>query len=286
MKRVGALIAVVVIAGCGTLNGPRTGAISPPTDALARWQDFPADQSPRPIVLLCTDTPGQGFDTNEGKIAYLCGKFALSGQLPVDVPKQSAASWSDGTKVTFPAISADYAFAAMARNGPGSTMSECSTVPPLQVMSARFGVAGFQTDRGTAQMSAWLFTASGARGEFAHPAVPSSAIWGGAKTPLSGTNGGTIDSSGLVLTFSFVGGPPDGPCAVSYVGVVAESPHAVAVAVQSSPGRVQAGPISCTAMGYFRSVAVKLASVLAGRVVVDASGDAVTVCPEAIRPSC
>src|SRR2546422_5291780 len=77
MKRVGALIAVVVIAGCGTLNGPRTGAISPPTDALARWQDFPADQSPRPIVLLCTDTPGQGFDTNEGKIAYLCGKFAF-----------------------------------------------------------------------------------------------------------------------------------------------------------------------------------------------------------------
>src|SRR2546425_1038 len=252
MKRVGALIAVVVIAGCGTLNGPRTGAISPPTDALARWQDFPADQSPRPIVLLCTDTPGQGFDTNQGKIAYLCGKFALSGQLPVDVPKQSAASWSDGTKVTYPAI----------------------------------GVVGFQTDRGTAQMSAWLFTANGARGEFAQPAVPGSAIWGGAKTPLSGTNGGTIHSSSLVLTFSFVGGPPDGPCAVSYVGVVAESPHAVAVAVQSSPGRVQAGPISCTAMGYFRSVAVKLASVLAGRVVVDASGDAVTVCLEAIRPNC
>jgi hypothetical protein len=45
-------------------------------------------------------------------------------------------------------------------------------------------------------------------------------------------------------------------------------------------------PIACTAIAAMRSVTVVLTAPLGGRVVVDASGDVVTVCPDAARPSC
>jgi hypothetical protein len=275
----------VTIAACGTLNGPRTGTISPPTDALALWQDFPADQNPRPIVLLSSDSPGQGFDSGDAKIAWLCQKFRLSTSLPAEIPTPAVASWSDGTKATYAGLSAAVAFAALNRPGPGASNAQCQTVAPLPVIAARLGTAGFSTDRGMAQMSAWLFRATGARAEFQLPAIESSALWPG---PFERSIGGgaTVSPSGRQLTFSFVGGPPDGPCAEDYTGVVAESPHAVAVAVQSNPGRVQGGPVTCDAMGHLRSVTVQLASPLGGRVLVDASGGAVAVCPEAIRAGC
>ncbi len=286
MRRLGwALIALAVIAGCGTLTGPRTGTISPPTDALARWQNFPADQVPRPIVLLSTNSPGQGFDTNDAKIAALCAKFGLSIVLPVDSPKQASASWPDGTRATYPGIPAADAYAALTRPGSGGSNAGCAKVAPLPVTAARLGVAGFTTDRGVAQMSAWLFKATGAWAEFHVPAIPLSAFWPG---PFEGSIGGgaSLSPSGRQLTFGFVGGPPDGPCAEDYTGVVAESPHAVAVAVQSNPGRPQAGPIACDLVGHIRSVTVQLASPLGGRVLVDASGAAVEACPEAIRAGC
>jgi len=267
-----ALVAVAVVVGCGTLNGPRTGAISPPKDALARWQDFPAEQNPRPIVLLSTDSPGQGFDTNDAKIAALCSKFALQTRLPAEIPMPAGLSAAD-------------AYAAITKPGPGASNAQCAAVAPLQVTAARIGTAGFTTDRGVAQMPAWLFRATGAWAEFQWPAIAPSAFWPG---PFERSIGGgaTVSPSGRQLTFSFVGGPPDGPCAEDYTGVVAESPHAVAVAVQSNPGRVQGGPVACDLVGHMRSVTVQLASPLGGRVLVDASGAAVEACPEAIRAGC
>jgi hypothetical protein len=270
---------LLLVFGCGNLEGPRTGTISPPTDALARWNDFPADQVPRPIVLLGYHPPGQGFDTGDAKIAYLCGKLALVAALPVEVPAQAVASWADGTKYTYPALSATDAFAAFLRSGSKPSSSMCSTVAPLPVTAARFGVAGFSTDRGTAQMSAWIFKVTGAWAEAAQPAVSNSAIWGGGVTQQSLTSGASTSSTGRVLTFNFVGGPPDGPCGVNYTGVVAESSHAVAVAVESSPGRVEGGPLACTGINTFRTVTVQLASQLGGRVLVDAAGAVVGVSP-------
>jgi hypothetical protein len=270
---------LLLVFGCGNLEGPRTGTISPPTDALARWNDFPADQVPRPIVLLGYHPPGQGFDTGDAKIAYLCGKLALVAALPVEVPAQAVASWADGTKYTYPALSATDAFAAFLRSGSKPSSSMCSTVAPLPVTAARFGVAGFSTDRGTVQMSAWIFKVTGAWAEAAQPAVSNSAIWGGGLTGQSVASGASSSGDGRVLTYNFIGSPADGPCGANYTGVVAESNHAVAVAVQSSPGRVQGGPVACTAIGAIRMVTVQLASPLGGRVVVDASGGVVPVSP-------
>jgi hypothetical protein len=268
---------LLVVIGCGNLEGPRTGTISPPTDVLAHWSDFPADQVPRPIVLFGYYPPGQGFDTGDAKIAYLCGRFSLTVPLPVVVPTQAAASWPDGTKYTYAAVSAADAFAVLRQSGPSASSSICSTVTPVPVTAARFAVAGFSTDRGTAQMSAWLFKVTGARAEVAQPAVPTSAIWGGGLSPGPVGDGASVSADGRVLTFSFIGSPPDGPCGANYTGVVAESTHAVAVATQATPGRVQGGPNACPAIGAIRTVTVQLASPLGGRVVVDASGAVVPV---------
>lgn len=255
------------MAGCGTLEGPRTGVVSPPTDALARWKDFPADQTPRPIVLITGFLPSKGC------------RLAPIFQPSMQAPKEATASWSDGTSYTYGAISEADAIDAIGRT------ADCSKSPTVAVTAARLGTARFRTDRGGSTMSAWIF-AAGAQGEIPYPAIVPSAFWGGGAQQASIGGGATISPNGRVLTFSFIGGPPDGPCAQEYTGVVAESTHAVAVAVQSSPGRVEAGPNSCDTLGRIRSVTVALASNLGGRVVVDASGTAVPVCPEAIRPNC
>jgi hypothetical protein len=278
---------LLLVTGCGTLEGPRTGTISPPADALARWNDFPADRVPRPIVLLVNHNPNPlgAFDSGAGKLGYYCSKFSL-GFLPTsEVPKQATITWADGTATGYGATSATDAFNAMRAAPAEASPADCASVPPLVLSGVRLGTSGYGTDRGTIQMSSWLFTATGLHGEIAHPAVSQSNFWPG---PILGTIGGgaTVSSSGRDITFSFPGGPTEGTCAVNYAGVVAESTHAVAVAVQSSPGRVEAGPVSCDALGYDRFVTVTLASPLGGRVVVDASGAPIPVCPEASRSAC
>jgi hypothetical protein len=263
-----ALALLVLLTGCGTLEGPRTGTISPPTDALARWQDFPADRVPRPIVLLTSFQPK-------------CAKLSPTFQASTQPPPQADASWSDGTVYTFAAISEADAIKALNNAG-----QNCATVAPLPVTAGRFGTVGFRTDRGLSTMSAWLFAGGGAPGEIPYPALAPSAFWGAGAQSAAIGGGATFGVNGRVLTYSFPGGPPDGPCAVDYTGVVAESSHAVAVAVQSNPGRPQAGPITCDVIGRIRSVTVQLASALAGRVLVDASGAVVEACPETIRAGC
>ena len=286
MKRAALVLALVITAACGSLEGPRSGAVSPPTDALARWQNFPADRVPRPIVLLGVNPPGQGFNTNDEKIAALCSKFALATPLPPTLPAQGVASWVDGTTALFATTSAADAFARMTTEGKPASSPDCARVAPLQVTAIRLDKAAFTTDRGVAQMSAWLFKATGAWAEFASPAIAPSAFWKEAFSEASIGGGASVSASGRQLAFSFIGGPADGACAVDYTGVVAESPHAVAVAVQSNPGRTEAGPVACDAVGHMRSVTVTLASPLGGRVLVDASGAAVEACPEAIRSGC
>src|ERR1700687_35545 len=266
---------MLLVSGCGNLESPRTGTISPPTDALTRWKDFPSDQVPRPIVLFGTSWPGQSFTTGSN-IAPLCGLFTLGISLPFDTPEHSTASWSESTTTSYPAISAANAFAAM--KGMSRLTGEiCSAYVPLTVTAAHLGIARFATDRGMAQMSAWLFTATGAQADFVYPAIATSSIWGGGLSQMSLASAASVSRDGRALTFNFIGAPPDGQCAQSYSGVIAESSHAVALAVQSPPGRVEAGPNACYSETSIRSVTLQLASVLGGRVVVDASGGVVAV---------
>jgi hypothetical protein len=276
MKARLAAAVLLALTACGAVSGPGSGALpSPPTSALTAWQSFPASQVPRPIVLLGIDPLGQGFTGNASKVSALCRLFELNVQLPVDTPKQSTAGWPDGTTATYSAISASEAFAAL-KNAPHATGDMCSGSTPLSVTAARFGVAAFSTDRGMAQMSAWLFSVPGARAEFMYPAVPASALWRGGITDRQGSGGATVSADGRSIDFGFVGGE----CDASYQSAVAESSTAVAVAVQAT---WKDGTTYCSAVGIARSIKVTLAGPLGGRVLLTASGDPAVVCPETIR---
>jgi hypothetical protein len=282
-----ACLALLLVAACGAAHGSGNAYPSPPTSALAAWQSFPATQVPRPIIAYWDLRPtGGGFTTGNGKIAGFCNKFTLSAVLPVQMPGQAVATWASGASATYPGISASAAFFAMS-HAPGQMQSQdCAAVEPLDVTGVRFGTAQITTDRGAATMSAWLFTVTGVMGELPYPALPTAAFWTGSMTGLSLGESATVSPDGRIVTFHFSGAPPTaGPCGADYTGAVAESSSAVAVAVLAIPHESSGGPVMCTAIAAFRSVTVELATPLGGRVVVNASGDAVEACPETVPPA-
>jgi hypothetical protein len=278
---------LLVLGACGSLPG--SGMVPAPTapaDALVAWQGFPADRVPRPIVLLDDLPRSPGFSDNDAKIAAVCHRFAPPAQpLPPDVPASASASWADGTAATYSAISASEAYAAMSIVPASMKGAECDAAVPLAATAARLGTFGFNTDRGTAQMSAWLFTFPGALGEIGYPAIAESAFWGKVKTVGFGS-GTTVSADGLVLNFWFYGAPSgNGPCDANYTAAVAESVSAVAIAMQMMPGQAQSGDVACPAIAQSRSVTVKLARPLGGRVVIAASGEVIAVCPASLPPA-
>jgi hypothetical protein len=283
-----AAAAPLVLLACGQVPG--TGVlplVTPPAAALVPWEAFPADQIPRPVVLIGNASPASGFSTDGAKLAALCHKFRSAIKLSTVVPARAQATWTTGTSATYPAISAAAALAAMMKPPADNSDTGCSTAQPLVIDGSRFGVFDFETDRGTAQISAWLFTASGAIGEVAFPALATSALWNGGIVNGYTGGGSTVSADGYKITFTFYGAPSSaGPCGADYGSAVAESPTAVAVAVQAFPHASPGAPIACPAIAQERSVTVILASPLGGRVLVDASSAAVAVCPAAVVRPC
>jgi hypothetical protein len=283
---------LVFVAACGAVPHPLAGNAhpTPPTGALVAWQTFPADQTPRLIVPFWSIFSAAGGFTGGGteKIAGMCGKLTLAAvTLPAEVPGAALAKWPDGTTATYRAISASDAFTGLIRVATEMQGAECASAAALPVTSARFGNALLKTDRGTATVSSWLFTATGVLGEMAYPALPRSAYWDDGTTRRSWGEGATMSGDAHSLTFTFTGAPDNpGPCGADYTAAVAESSSAIAVAVLAIPHSAPDAPIACAAIAAFRTVTVALAGPLGGRVVVNASGDVVTVCPEATRSSC
>ena len=163
------VLAALTALACGQASAPLTPIATPPTSALVPWKDFPAEQDPRPVVLLGNFSPSS-YPSGDGKIAAMCNKFTSTTKLSTVVPPQAQATWTTGTRATYPAISAAAAFTAVTQP-PAQTMPDCATVTPLVVSGARFGIFEFVTDRGKAQISAWLFAVSGTDGEIAYPAI-------------------------------------------------------------------------------------------------------------------
>jgi hypothetical protein len=153
----------------------------------------------------------------------------------------------------------------------------CAAASPLIVTAAHVGTYPFGTDRGTAQMSAWLFTTAGMSRDLAFPALSRAAIWGGGRA-RERSNGDAVGVDDRTLTYSFFGFRSGGPpCSAEYTGAVAESSTAVAIAIKEIRHDVP-GNGGCP-RPVLRTVSFKLGSPLAGRVVVDARSQVVTVCP-------
>jgi hypothetical protein len=286
-RTLASVVALFFLVACGATNGQGSTQLplpSPPTAALAAWKDFPADANPRPIVWLGAPNTISAYPGGDTKIAGICNKLVLQAglKLPTAVPPAATAKLPSGPTVTYRAISAAAAFSALLRIPGGGGGSTCDGVAPLVITAVRWGTVGVSTDRGTAQMSAWLFQAEGVTGEFAYPGLDPSAYWGGGLM-ADGTGpgvGGRLSSDGRTLTIGLTGAPnTPGPCGADYTAAAAESDTAVAVAVKSIP-HSSGMAVACDAVGYFRTVTVHLNAPLGGRILVDANGDVGVACPE------
>ena len=282
------LVVACLVAACGAPYGPDTGPPNRPTAALNAWKDFPAGAQPRPIVWLVNPGPANGFSTDGGKFAAICGRYApADGFNPSNIPATSAAvTWPSGDRTSYPAISPRDAITGLSLLPGDQKNPQCTSVAPLRLTSARLGEAGIGTDRGNARVTAWIFTATGVIGELAYPALAPSAFWRGGMVKQGNSAGASVGADGLVLTYSFVGAAPTGPCGADYVSSVAESISAVAVAIKAIPHAAE-GNVNCDAVGYPRTVDVHLASPLGGRVVLDSDGGALIACaagPKLITP--
>jgi hypothetical protein len=273
-----------LVVACGAGPWPDTSAPTPPAAALSAWRDFPATSDPRPIVWLTPVTP-QGFEADgDYKMAWACGRYGLApgAALPSAAPAKATVTFASGATRQYGAISAVAALEGLRATAEGANSNGCGGVAPLLFSSATLGEADLVTDRGTARVTAWLFAGTGIVGDIGYPALVPSAIWhGGITQGGSGSgsaSGGRVSADGRTLVFGFVGAEASGPCGADYVASAAESDTAVAVAVKAIPH--QSGDGICDAVGYPRTVTVRLAQPLGGRVLLDAGGRPLVVCPE------
>lgn len=279
-------LAVLILAtACGpgaAQPPPSLPPPNPPTAALAAWKDFPAGANPRPIVIFdrtLEHIGPAGFTSEpERKLDWSCNKFVVAPgvALPAAAPGSATAA-----ATSYQALGASEAYSELiaARARIAYEAPTCPTARPFVIKDVRWQVAGFPTDRGTMQMSAWLFDISEIDAQLGYSAVDPFAFWRHGVSP-QGMAGGRISNDGLTLTLGTIGGPEtSGPCGEDLSASAAESDTAVAVAIAS---RFHAPPEggACTAEGHFRTILVRLSRPLAGRVLVDAKGDASVVCIE------
>lgn len=280
-------VALLFVVACGASGGQASTPLplpSPPTAALAAWRDFPVNANPRPILWLGGPNLVTAFPGNDSKIAGICNKLILQPglKLSTSAPAQATATWPSGTAASYRAISAATAFSALLRTGSSADQSMCHGVNPLVIAAVRWGPASVDTDRGAAQVSTWMFQATGVTGEFAYPGLDPSAYWLGGPV-ASGSAPGVGDrlsSDGRTLTIGLVGSADTpGPCGADYTAAAAESDTAVAVAVKTI-SHAGGGDVACDLVGYFRTLTVHLVAPLGGRVLVDEKGNVGAVCPQ------
>src|ERR1700737_4889510 len=281
----GWLVALVLLTACGPGTAqplPSLSPPSPPTAALVAWKNFPANANPRPIIVFerTLEHIGRaGFTTEpDRKLDWGCNKFVLA---PGVTPPATAPGSATAAGVTYRALGALEAYSELiaARAAFASGASQCPTARPFVIKDVRWQVASFPTDRGTMPMSAWLFDISEIDAYLGYSALEPSAFWGN-RVSREGMVGSRISADGVTLTLGTTGGPDTpGPCGEDFSASAAETDTVVAVAIASRFHTPPAGQ-GCTAEGYFRTVTVRLSRPLGGRVLVDAKGDAGTVCAE------
>lgn len=249
------------------------------------WSHFPVNSRPRPLVVppvLGQELdPAAGFPSVSAKLAFGAGQFKLAAALP-----HSPRRWEG-----YPIITAARAMNVLRDS---SAAAKTPTGPPLRITRVSLGTARFLTDRGYSRLPAWRIRLAGVSTPAAVLAVGRSAVFTQPRL-LPSTHRGfddyydeaaTVSSDGRTLTLVFVGGPSGHkPCDYSYTAAAAESARAVAVRIYEHPVPDH-GPTACSAVGYRRTVKVRLARRLGARVLVDApSGGVVPVYPPGELPA-
>jgi hypothetical protein len=234
--------------------------------AVARWDAFPADRQPRPLVLVDERAfVEQGFATGEAKLAYLDGR--IESATPVPAAVLAALMQELGTRRS-------------RRAG-----------PPLVITDAVRGEIEFVTDRGRRQLPAWRLTAIDALGpiwvldrELAPgewqpaepPVIPRPALHPPRFDPGIHVVVGPTDAT---LTLHFTGALPEYERYPE--AEIIESAKAVAIV----PKAEDIGPSAIRILpGYHHQITVRLASPIGPRVFVDLHGHARQVLPPGQQP--
>lgn len=258
---------LLALAGCGGSAG-QTPQHRAAEQALKLWSGFPAARDPRPVVLIgegASVGPKTGFPTVDAKVAFLQGHFVLRAALP------KTPSRFHGR----PVISARRALELLRSTGGGGPSQS-----PLKITHVELGWASFSTDRGPRRLPAWAFSLAGVTDPAYVLALTGSGIFTAPATKqLMRSEVGdyeeddaSVSKSGRVVRLTFVGGPAgDRPCDISYTaGSLADS-RAVAFWIIAHPVKThQKADMLCDALGYERTVVIRLHTPLGARVLVDA----------------
>ncbi len=265
------VVASLLLSGCAS----RSTQLTPdhpqaPAEALSLWQDFPAQASPRPLVLTgpAIDDPATGFPNGDDKPAYISGHFTVATTLP-----GGSASWQQQ-----PLITADQALADLRDSGQEMTPP---TSASLSITAVKLGTATFSTDRGQRSLPAWVFSFAGVRYPASVLAIAPAHRWPKTPPPSQDTErlAARIAPGGDTVTITFIGAAAGtGPCEAQYAADISQSSTAVVVSVRELPAATsQPAPsgdvaMGCADVGYRRELAVTLSPVLGSRVLIDSYG--------------
>ncbi|HEX8767287.1 MAG TPA: hypothetical protein VF714_02900, partial [Jatrophihabitans sp.] len=201
--------------GSGAIDG--SGLAAPPTagrpaDALAKWQAFPVTADPRPLILTrgAVIDPATGFLTDDGKLAYLAGKFELATTAPT----------APATSAGYTVISAEAALGRLRATGNNQPATR-----PLRIVKVALVEATFGTDRGPRALPAWRFQLDQARDPVQVLAIDAKHLWHSKLTGVTGLDhSASVSEDGRSLAFGFYGSPAGpSPCGADYTADVRES---------------------------------------------------------------
>jgi hypothetical protein len=263
-------VAATATTSCATSTGA-TPAPGRPTvqagqhaarEALALWRRFPANARPRPIVIPVGPGIVEPPASQREDLALYAARWSFSAPSAADVAAARRQHW----------VTPAAAIAALR-----SSLKHAPAPSTRLAISVRLAHASFITDRGRVDLPAWQF-------HFGRYRQPASVL---AVVPFDAPPLRRLDPNGVgnsqdgeqaivsaddrTLTISFTGGPAGhGPCNDSYSATAATSTRAVAFTVYEHPAPAPPNTF-CAAVGYTRTVAVRLARPLGARVLVDST---------------
>lgn len=236
--------------------------------ALSRWESFPISQQRRPLVMCGPLTRFErGFRSGEGKLAFHYGDIEAVAPLPREM------------------------LDVLRANAPHPMPSPKWWSRPLMITQASPDTAEFSTDRGRREFPAWRLGGPEVDGTFwaLDPAIAATRWQPPEPAPPKPFDGlphraasAVRDRDGRTFHFTFVGAAPE---YFEYPSAeVLETRQAIVVLpLERYVG--PPGPGRMPAVGYDRTVTVRLARPLGGRVLVDLDASPVTVTQAAWRSS-
>jgi hypothetical protein len=227
--------------------------------ALRRWETFPVDSAPRPLILTAPPIRFEGrFLSEQAKLAFTYGDIRTSVPLP------------DGLMAILGESEAELLPAAGKRRWK----------KPMRITQAHLDKAEFATDRGIRELPAWRLTGPEVSGAlWVLDPGPASHRWLPPKLtalpgpPRRSPASAVIENDDLTLHYTFTGSPQ-----VEYPTTeTIESSRALIILPVTRRTRGVTSAVWQTALGVQRTTTAKLASALGNRVLINLDASPVMV---------